>query len=44
MRGMLMIALLVALVVAVLLVVRRIGPRVTEIEHRREEVDEDRDA
>lgn len=44
MRGMLIIALLVALVVAVLLLVRRSGPRVTEIEHRREDGDEDRDA
>lgn len=44
MKSTLMIALLAALVVAVLLAMRRGGPRVTEIEHRREEKDEDRDA
>ena len=42
MRSLLMIALLAMLVVAVLLAFRRSGPRITEIEHRRE-IDEDED-
>lgn len=44
MKSLLIIALLAAIVVAVLLAMRRSGPRVTEIETRREEVDEDGDA
>ena len=44
MRSLLIIVLLTAVVLALVLAMRRSGPRVTEIETRREEVDEDRDA
>ena len=43
MRTVLIIALLVVLVVAVLMILRPAGPRVTTIEHRREDEREDRD-
>ena len=39
----LIIVLVVAVVVAVLLAARRSGPRITTIEHRRDEIDERED-
>ena len=45
MRNLLILALVAAVVLALLLAMRRSGPRITEIDHRREvDEDEDRDA
>ena len=43
MKLVLIIALIVALAVALLILLRPAGPRITTIEHRRDEDEEDRD-